>query len=229
MWTNQSILKQISPAYSLEELMLKLKLQYFGHLMWRTDSLEKTLMLGKIEGGRTRGWQREDEMVGWHHRRDGQEFEQAPGVGDGQGSLACRSLWSHRESDMAERLSWTEINRKQSHTHGSGNNIVKEDNTPQIDLRIQCNPYPNPRSFLCRSSQFVLQIHLQMRGIHGSRICLQCRRPEFNPWVRKIPWRREWLPTPVFLLGEFYGQGGLSSYSPRSHKEWDTTEWLTLS
>ena len=61
-WTarrsNQSILKEISPEYSFEGLVLKLKLQYFGHLMWRTDSLEKTLMLGKIEGGRRRGWQR---------------------------------------------------------------------------------------------------------------------------------------------------------------------------
>ena len=61
-WTarrsNQSILKEISPEYSLEGLMLKLKLQYFGHLMWRADSLEKTLMLGKIEGGRRRWWQR---------------------------------------------------------------------------------------------------------------------------------------------------------------------------
>jgi len=61
-WTargsNQSILKNISPEYSLEGLMLKLKLQYFGHLMWRTDSFEKTLMLGKIEGGRKRGQQR---------------------------------------------------------------------------------------------------------------------------------------------------------------------------
>ena len=61
-WTarrsNQSIIKEISPEYSLERLMLKVKLQYFGHLMWRTDSLEKTLILGKIEGRRTRGWQR---------------------------------------------------------------------------------------------------------------------------------------------------------------------------
>ena len=61
-WTarrsNQSILKEISPEYSLEGLMLKLKLQYFGHLMWRTDSLQKTLMLGKIEGRSRRGWQR---------------------------------------------------------------------------------------------------------------------------------------------------------------------------
>ena len=68
-WTarrsNQSILKEISPEYSLDGLMLKLKLQYFGHLMQRTDSLEKTLILGKIEGGRRRGLQ--DEMVGWHH------------------------------------------------------------------------------------------------------------------------------------------------------------------
>ena len=72
-WTasrsNQSILKEISPGCSLEGLMLKLKLQYFGHLMWRTDSLEKTLMLGKIEGRRRRGWQ--DEMVGWHHWLNG--------------------------------------------------------------------------------------------------------------------------------------------------------------
>ena len=56
--SNQSILKEISSEYSLERLMLKLKLQYFGHLMWRTDSLEKTLMLGMIEGGKRRGWQR---------------------------------------------------------------------------------------------------------------------------------------------------------------------------
>ena len=76
-WTarrsNQSILKEISPEYSLEGLMLKVKLQYFGHLMLRNDSLEKILMLGKIEGGRRRGQQ--NEMVGWHHRLDGHEFE----------------------------------------------------------------------------------------------------------------------------------------------------------
>ena len=75
-WTarrsNQSILKEINPEYSLEGLMLKLKLQYFGHLMQRTDSFEKTLMLGNIEG-RRRG--REDDMVGWHHRLNEHEFE----------------------------------------------------------------------------------------------------------------------------------------------------------
>ena len=65
-------LKEISPEYSLERLMLKLKLQYFGHLIRRADSLEKTLMLEKIEGRRRRG--RQDEMVGWHHRLNGHEF-----------------------------------------------------------------------------------------------------------------------------------------------------------
>ena len=113
-WTarrsNQSILKEINPEYSLEGLMLKLKLQYFGHLMGRTDSLEKTLMLGKIEGRRRRG-QTEDEMVGWHHPVDGHEFEQILGDSEGQGSLACYSPWGRKESHMTEQL-----NDKQHHS-----------------------------------------------------------------------------------------------------------------
>ena len=76
-WTarraNQSILKEISAEYSLEGLMLKLKLQYFGHLMWRADSFEKTLILGKIEGRRRRGWQ--NEMVVRYHWLNGHEFK----------------------------------------------------------------------------------------------------------------------------------------------------------
>ena len=110
-WTagrsNQSILKEISPEYSLEGLMLKLKLQYFGHLMWSADSLEKTDAerdWGQEEKGTT-----EDEMAGWHHRLDGRKFEWTPGVGDGQGGLACWDSWGHRESDTAERLNWTDI------------------------------------------------------------------------------------------------------------------------
>ena len=75
--------------------MLKLKLLYLGHLMQITDSLEKTLMLGKIEGGRRSA--RQDEMVGWHHRLNGHEFEQAPGLGDGQGGLECCSPWGRKE------------------------------------------------------------------------------------------------------------------------------------
>ena len=102
----QSILKEISPEYSLEGLMLKLKLQFYGHLIWRTDSFEKTLMLAKIEGRRRRGKQR-DEIVGWHHWLDEHEFEQAPSVGNGQGRLACCSPWGHKESDMPEWLNWS--------------------------------------------------------------------------------------------------------------------------
>ena len=89
----QSILKEINPEYSLEGLMLKLKLQYFGHLMWRADSLEKTLMLGKTEGKR-RGVT-EDEIVGWHHWPNGHEFEQTLGGSESQGSL-CFSPWGCR-------------------------------------------------------------------------------------------------------------------------------------
>ena len=89
--SNQSILKGISFEYSLEGLMLKLKLQYSVHLIWRTDSLEKTLMLGKIEGRRRRGMT-EDEMVGWHHRLNGHEFGWTPGVGDGQQGLGSQRV-----------------------------------------------------------------------------------------------------------------------------------------
>ena len=80
--SSQSILKEINPEYSLEGLILKLKLQYFGHLMQRANS--KTLMLGKIEGKTT-----EDEMVGWHHQLNGHEFEQTLEDNEGEGRLAC--------------------------------------------------------------------------------------------------------------------------------------------
>ena len=106
-WTarrlNQSILKEINPEYSSEGLMLKLKLPYFGHLMQKAYSLEKTLMLGKTEDRRERGTM-EDEMVGWHHWLNRHDFEQAPGVGDRLGSLACYSPWGLKESDMSEWL-----------------------------------------------------------------------------------------------------------------------------
>ena len=112
-WTvrgsNQSVQKEISPKYSLEGLMLKLKLQFFGHLMRRIDPLED-LAAGK-------DWMQEEKrmaehkMVGWHHRLDGHEFEQAPGAGDGQGSLACCSPWGHKELDRTKWLNWCEQSR----------------------------------------------------------------------------------------------------------------------
>ena len=90
-WTarrfNQSIINEINAEYSLERLMLKLKLQYFGHQMPRAESLGKILMLGKIEGRRTT----EDKIVRWHYRHNGCQFEKALEDGEGQGSLACCS------------------------------------------------------------------------------------------------------------------------------------------
>ena len=110
-WTarrsKQSILKEINPGITLEEMMLKLKLQYFGHLMWRVDSLEKNPMLGGIGGRRRRERPR---MAGWHHWLDGRESEWTPGVGDGQEDLACCDSWGCKESDTTEWLNWTEVN-----------------------------------------------------------------------------------------------------------------------
>ena len=109
--SNQSILKEINTEYSLEGLMLKLKLQYFGHLMQRTDALEKTLMLGKTEGERRRGQQRMRWLDGITDSMD-MSLSQLWGVGDGQGGLVCCSPWGRKELDMTERLSLTHFCQK---------------------------------------------------------------------------------------------------------------------
>ena len=101
-----SQLKEISPEYSLEGLMLKLKLQYFCHLMQRTDSLEKKPDAGKDWRQKEKGMT-EDGIVGCDHWLDGHEFESALGVGDGQGNLACCSPRGRAESDTIEWLNWT--------------------------------------------------------------------------------------------------------------------------
>ena len=109
-WTarrsNQSILKEISPGISLEGIMLKLKLQYFVHLMRR-------VLIGK-DSDAGMDWEQEekgtteDEMAGWHHWLNGHESVWTPGVGDGQGGLACCDSWGHEESDTTEWLNWTD-------------------------------------------------------------------------------------------------------------------------
>ena len=111
-WTarrsNQSILKEISPGISLEGMMLKLKFQYFGHLMRSVDSLQKTLMLGGIGGRRRRGQQRMRWLDGITDSMY-VKSEWTPGVGDGQGCLACCDSRGRKESDTTERLNWTEL------------------------------------------------------------------------------------------------------------------------
>ena len=110
-WTarrsNQPILKETSPGISLEGMMLKLKLQYFGHLMWKSWLIGKDSDPGRDLGQEEKGTT-EDEMAGWHHWLDGRESEWTLGVGDGQGGLACCDSWGHKELDTTGQLNWTE-------------------------------------------------------------------------------------------------------------------------
>ena len=111
-WTarrsNQSILKEISPGISLEGMMLKLKLQSFGHLMWLSWLIGKASDAGRDWGQEEKGTT-EDEMAGWHHWLDGRESGWTlVGVGDGQGGLACCDSWGRKQSETTERLNWTE-------------------------------------------------------------------------------------------------------------------------
>ena len=124
-WTarrsNQSVLREINPEYSLVGLMLNLKLQYFGHLMRTDHSLEKSLMLRKIEQKEKRT--SEDEMADWHHRCNECEVVQTLGHGEGQGGQVCYRPWGCKESDMTERL----------------NNQNNQENTEEIKEEIK-NP-----------------------------------------------------------------------------------------
>ena len=120
-WTarrsNQSILKEINPGISLEGIMLKLKLQYFGHLIWRVDSLEGTLMLGGIGGRRRRGRPRMRWLDGITDSMD-VSLSELQEYGDGQEGLACCDSWGCKESHTTEWLNWTDENGRTQLMYG---------------------------------------------------------------------------------------------------------------
>ena len=157
-WTarrpNQSILKEISPEYSLEGLMLKLKLQYFGHLMQRTD-IGKDSDAGKDWRLEEKGMA-EDEMVGCHHWLNGHEFDKL------QELVMDRESWHATVHGVTKSWTWlsnwTELN------------------------------WTEPMQ--------------------------ETKRQQFYPWLGKMPWRRTWQPTRVFLPGESHGQRSLAGYGP---------------
>ena len=142
--------------------MLKLKLQYFGHLMQRTDSFEERTHWKDLDAGKD--WRQEergtigDEMVGWHHRLDGHEFKQALRVGDVQGSLACCSPWGRKEPHMTEQLNWTEQPEGSSASVASGQTTNRAGKQPYLSadrvlevflstqLPTKHNPWHDPAS-----------------------------------------------------------------------------------
>ena len=174
-WTarrsNQSILKEISLEYLLEELMLKLELQHFGHLMWRSDSLENNPDAGK-DGRREEKGATEYEMVGWHHWLKGHSrnwwWTERPGVLQSMGSERVRHDW-------APELNWGDASGSE----------------PACQCRIQ-------------------------------------KRCGLDSWVRKIPWRRAWQPTPVLLSGESHGQRSLVCCGHWGHTESDILKQLSM-
>ena len=211
-WTarrsNQSILKEISPEYSLEGLMLKLKLQYFGHLMWRTDSSEKTLMLGKIEGRRRRGQQRVRWLDGITDSMD-IEFEQAVGVGDGQGGLACCSSWDRKESDPTEQLNWTELLADSQHQLPA----MWDPLTPALSsLPVTAAP-----------TSIWLQMHERPRAratqwlpwwFSGKSILL----PMQETWVQTLIWEDHTCHGATKPMHHSYGAGALEPWEPQPLK-----------
>ena len=177
----------------------------------------KNRLIGK-DPDAGKDWRREekgmsgDEMVGWHHWFNGHEFEQAPGIGDGQGGLACYSPWARKDSDTTEQLNWTGKKKKKK---GFGAiNCISLYEFPEKAMA------PHSSTFAWKIPQTEEPGGLQSMG--SWRVG--------HDWATSLSpftfmhWRRKWQPTPVFLPGESQGQGSLVGCHLWGHTESDTTE-----
>ena len=166
--------------------MLKLKLQYFGHLMWRTDSLEKTLVLGKIEGRRSKEWQ--DEMVGWHHWVDGHEFEQAHKLWE---LVMDREAWRAAVRGVAKH--WTQLSDWTDFSHHFSQNLPK-----RLDSWAQSRGWNEPCLILPDQ-----QLKLHLCCLMTSVSCFKRKRNQIREMVTTEPKDKSVLPPPLLTSGFF--------------------------
>ena len=167
-------------------------------ILWPPDA-ESWLIWKDLDAGKDWGQEEkamtEDEMVGWHHRLNGHGFGWTPGVGDEQGGLVCFGSWGHKESDMTERLNWTEL------------------------IQVSSQDWIKASVFVSNSWR-----RGNPGGASGKESTCEFNKHGFDSWAGEIPWRRKWQSTPVFLPGKSHRQRSQVGYSQKGCKESDAAE-----